>query len=70
MSKSVDYAADKDAHYQRCDFQVHSPRDRQWTGAARTADEERAEYAAGLIAACRPAWSTSTPSKPISTCGQ
>jgi chromosome segregation protein len=23
---------DKGAHFYRCDFQVHSPRDRNWTG--------------------------------------
>jgi len=23
---------DKGAHFYRCDFQVHSPRDRAWTG--------------------------------------
>lgn len=44
---------DKGAHYHRCDFQVHSPRDRQWTGTPRITDEERAAYAASLIAACR-----------------
>ncbi|MDB5658079.1 MAG: hypothetical protein JWS10_694 [Cypionkella sp.] len=46
-------SADKGAHFFRCDFQVHSPRDRQWTGQARVTDEERAEYATSLIAACR-----------------
>lgn len=44
---------DKGAHYFRCDFQVHTPRDRQWTGSPRITDEERAEYAGSLIAACR-----------------
>jgi chromosome segregation protein len=42
---------DKGAHFYRCDFQVHSPRDRGWTGcklgvnadavAALTADEKK-----------------------------
>ncbi|MEJ8472849.1 TrlF family AAA-like ATPase [Roseibium algae] len=44
---------DKGAHFFHCDFQVHSPRDRQWTGVPRISDEDRAEYAANLIAACR-----------------
>lgn len=53
MTSEFAGTGDKGAHYHRCDFQVHSPRDRQWTGAARVTDEERAEYAASLIAACR-----------------
>lgn len=44
---------DKGAHFYRCDFQVHSPRDRRWKGQPRVTDEDRAEYAASLIAACR-----------------
>lgn len=46
-------SADKGAHFYRCDFQVHSPRDRNWTGQTRVSAEDRAEYAAALIAACR-----------------
>lgn len=53
MSGELTSSADKGAHFFRCDFQVHSPRDRQWTGQARVTDEERAEYATSLIAACR-----------------
>ena len=53
MRGDLTSSADKGAHFYRCDFQVHSPRDRQWTGQPRIGDEARAEYAAALIAACR-----------------
>ncbi|WP_219848911.1 PHP domain-containing protein [Paracoccus sp. FO-3] len=53
MGGDLTSSADKGAHFYRCDFQVHSPRDRQWTGQPRIGDEARAEYAAALIAACR-----------------
>ena len=44
---------DKGAKFYKCDFQVHSPRDINWTGAAAVTPEERATYAAEFIAACR-----------------
>jgi chromosome segregation protein len=44
---------DKGAHYYRCDFQVHTPRDRQWTGSASVTDAERTAYATALVEACR-----------------
>lgn len=44
---------DKGAHFYRCDFQVHTPRDLRWTGPNATTDEERAAYAQKLVAACR-----------------
>lgn len=44
---------DKGAHYHRCDFQVHSPRDIQWTGAEHVSEVERVAYAVALIEACR-----------------
>lgn len=44
---------DKGAHYFRCDFQVHSPRDRNWGGTKSVTDEERQTYASHLILACR-----------------
>ncbi|WP_297341084.1 TrlF family AAA-like ATPase, partial [Pseudophaeobacter sp.] len=53
MTSEFAGTGDKGAHYHRCDFQVHSPRDRRWKGTPRISDEERAEYAASLIAACR-----------------
>jgi chromosome segregation protein len=44
---------DNGAHFHRCDFQVHSPRDRNWKGAECISAEDRKQYAASLIAACR-----------------
>lgn len=44
---------DKGAHYHRCDFQVHTLRDLQWTGADRVTDTDRMAYAAMLVEACR-----------------
>lgn len=45
--------ADDGAHFHQCDFQVHTPRDRQWSGADRVTDVERQAYAASLVEACR-----------------
>ena len=45
--------SDKGAHFRRCDFQVHTPRDNQWKGARPTSDMDRAEYAGRFVAACR-----------------
>lgn len=44
---------DKGAHFRRCDFQVHSPRDLNWEGGRPATEEERKEYAKQFIAACR-----------------
>lgn len=44
---------DKGAHFYRCDFQVHSPRDSRWTGTHYVSEEDRREYAARFIQACR-----------------
>lgn len=44
---------DKGAHFHRCDFQVHTPRDAAWKGARATTDAERKAYAQELIQACR-----------------
>ena len=44
---------DRGAHFHRCDFQVHTPRDINWQGFRPASDEERKEYAKGFIAACR-----------------
>lgn len=41
------------AHFYRCDFQVHTPRDLNWNGACPTSSEERKHYAEEFIAACR-----------------
>lgn len=44
---------DKGAHFYRCDFQVHTPRDRQWNGRTYITEYERAEYAKRFIKTCR-----------------
>lgn len=44
---------DKGAHFYRCDFQVHTPRDLRWTGPDATSQEERLAYGQKLVAACR-----------------
>lgn len=44
---------DKGAHFYRCDFQVHTPRDLNWNGANAISEDERKAYAEELISACR-----------------
>lgn len=44
---------DKGAHFYKCDFQVHTPRDAGWTGGNAVTDAERKAYAEELILACR-----------------
>jgi chromosome segregation protein len=44
---------DNGAHYFACDFQVHSPRDRDWIGSCPSSEHERLAYAANFIGACR-----------------
>ena len=44
---------DKGAHFFKCDFQVHTPRDINWTGADATSEADRNAYAEELILACR-----------------
>lgn len=44
---------DKGAHFFRCDFQVHTPRDIRWSGTKAVSDEERKQFGKDLIAACR-----------------
>jgi chromosome segregation protein len=44
---------DKGAHFFNCDFQVHSPRDRQWQGARPSTLNEKREYAREFVEACR-----------------
>ena len=44
---------DKGAHFYRCDFQVHTPRDRNWSGTHYVSEKDRADYAARFIEACR-----------------
>lgn len=44
---------DKGAHFYRCDFQVHTPRDQNWKGTRPTTEAERVEFARAFVAACR-----------------
>src|SRR6266704_1438280 len=44
---------DKGAHFFKCDFQVHTPRDARWGGADAVTDAERKAYAEELVLACR-----------------
>ncbi len=44
---------DKGAHFHRCDFQVHTPRDKQWSGAVPQDDAERKTFAEELVRDCR-----------------
>ncbi|MBD9638751.1 AAA family ATPase [Ensifer sp. ENS07] len=44
---------DKGAHFHRCDFQVHTPRDLRWSGPNAITEEERLAYGRKLIQACR-----------------
>ena len=45
---------DKGAHFRRCDFQIHTPRDNQWKGD-RPALGDRFAYAQAFVTACRDA---------------
>ena len=45
--------ADKGAHFHRCDFQVHTPRDEAWKGPGASTEEERRRFARDFVAACR-----------------
>src|SRR5438552_11592144 len=44
---------DKGAHFHKCDFQVHTPRDANWSGTDAVTESERTAYADELILACR-----------------
>lgn len=44
---------DKGAHFYKCDFQVHTPRDIRWSGGKCLTTDERRTYAGKLVAACR-----------------
>ena len=44
---------DKGAHFYKCDFQVHTPRDINWYGASAVSKEERIAYSESLVLACR-----------------
>lgn len=44
---------DKGAHFYRCDFQVHTPRDLRWNGTKHITDADRLAYAKVFIQHCR-----------------
>lgn len=44
---------DKGAHFYKVDFQVHTPRDKNWQGGEAVTDDERRAYATEFVAACR-----------------
>lgn len=44
---------DKGAHFYRCDFQIHSPRDLNWDGQGAVTADERKAYSEELIRDCR-----------------
>ncbi|GAB2992022.1 TrlF family AAA-like ATPase [Amycolatopsis acidiphila] len=44
---------DSGAHFYRCDFQVHTPRDAQWKGRRPQTPEDRKSYANKFVAKCR-----------------
>jgi len=44
---------DQGAHFHRCDFQVHTPRDTNWHGERPQNDEERKAYADKFVLGCR-----------------
>jgi hypothetical protein len=46
-------SVDKGAHFYRCDFQVHTPRDLRWSGPEAVSETERLAYGRRFVAACR-----------------
>lgn len=44
---------DRGAHFFRCDFQVHTPRDNQWSGDRPVEPGDRDAFASSLVAHCR-----------------
>lgn len=44
---------DKGAHFYCCDFQVHTPRDRNWEGQGALAEAERKQYAQEFVTAAK-----------------
>lgn len=44
---------DSGAHFFKCDFQVHTPRDINWQGVGAVTEDERLRYAQEFVAACR-----------------
>ena len=44
---------DRGAHFHRCDLQVHTPRDANWSGIRPTTPDERREFAERFVRHCR-----------------
>ena len=44
---------DRGAHFYRCDFQIHTPRDLRWVGPTPTTVDDRMAYARRFVDACR-----------------
>src|SRR4051812_41563109 len=44
---------DSGAHFYKCDFQVHTPRDINWHGDRAVTEVERRDYARDFVAVCR-----------------
>ncbi|KYC50324.1 MAG: hypothetical protein AMQ22_01477 [Candidatus Methanofastidiosum methylothiophilum] len=44
---------DKGAHFYKCDFEVHTPRDINWSGPDSITSKERNAYSETLVKACR-----------------
>ena len=44
---------DKGAHFFKCDFQVHTPRDINWNGERPISEEDRKFYADEFVRKCR-----------------
>jgi len=44
---------DKGAHFYKCDFQVHTPRDINWVGDRPVSEEDRKTYADEFVRKCR-----------------
>jgi len=44
---------DKGAHFYKCDFQVHTPRDINWHGDRPRTSADRKDYAEDFIKTCR-----------------
>ena len=53
QEQSTRNMSDRGAHFYRCDLQVHTPRDLNWTGRDAVSDDERRAYARSLVQACR-----------------
>jgi chromosome segregation protein len=44
---------DRGAHFHKCDFQVHTPRDLDWKGERAVTPDERKAYSEELVRSCR-----------------